>query len=182
LQTDRLDLYLLHWPGEHPLEDTVAGFEALVEEGKIVSWGVSNFDDVKLGELIGIAGEGRIACNQVLYHLGERAIEHAVLPFCRAHHIPVVGYSPFGSGDFPQRGKQRRVLDEIAAQHHTDAYQVALAFLIRQPEIATIPRTANAAHASANAAAASLQLTNDDLLRIEATFPLGRRRKGVPTL
>jgi diketogulonate reductase-like aldo/keto reductase len=111
LKTDRLDCYLLHWRGEHPLEDTFAAFEQLQREGKILSWGVSNFDEPDLEEAWEIAGAGRLVCNQVLYHLKERAIEHAVLPWCEAHGVAVVAYSPFGHGDFPgPRTKGGRVL------------------------------------------------------------------------
>jgi diketogulonate reductase-like aldo/keto reductase len=101
LGTGHLDCYLLHWPGPHPLEQTIAAFEKLVADGKIRSWGVSNFDVPELDEALRIAGKGRIACNQVLYHLGAREVEHGVLPWCRQHGVTLVGYSPFGSGRFP---------------------------------------------------------------------------------
>ena len=101
LGTDHLDCYLLHWPGPHPLEDTLAAFEQLVQDGKIRSWGLSNFDVDDLEEALAIAGPRRIACNQVLYHLRARDIEDRVLPWCVEHEVAVVGYSPFGSGDFP---------------------------------------------------------------------------------
>src|SRR4051794_36984749 len=94
LGTDHLDCYLLHWPGRHPLADTTAAFEELRGAGKILSWGLSNFDEEELAAAVGIAGEGKIACNQVLYHLEERSIEHAVIPFCDEHGIAVVAYSP----------------------------------------------------------------------------------------
>src|SRR5215468_1825517 len=96
LGTDHLDCYLLHWPGSHPLEDTIAAFEELERTGKIRSWGVSNFDVPDLEATAKIARDGRPACNQVLYHLGQRAIEHAVLPWCERHRVAVVAYSPFG--------------------------------------------------------------------------------------
>ena len=116
LGTDRLDCYLLHWRGPHPLADTIAAFEVLQSQGKILSWGVSNFDVDDLDEALAIAGEGRIACNQVLYHLQERAIEHAVLPWCEARGVAVVAYSPFGHDSFPgPRTPGGRVLAEIAA-------------------------------------------------------------------
>ena len=119
LETDRLDCYLLHWRGDYPLEETFAAFEQLRSEGKILSWGVSNFDDPDLEEALRIAGAGRIACNQVLYHLQERAIEHAVLPWCEEHGVAVVAYSPFGHGDFPgPHTEGGRILKEIAAAHH----------------------------------------------------------------
>src|ERR1700742_492596 len=101
LKTDRLDCYLLHWRGSYPLAETVAAFEELVSAGKIRSWGVSNFDAGDLDEMLTVAGKGRIACNQVLYHLQERAIEHAVIPWCEANGTAVVAYSPFGHNDFP---------------------------------------------------------------------------------
>jgi diketogulonate reductase-like aldo/keto reductase len=101
LRTDRLDCYLLHWRGEYPLEDTFAAFEQLRHAGKIVSWGVSNFDVADLEEAAGIDGADAIACNQVLYHLHERYIESDLIPWCEARDIAVVAYSPFGHGDFP---------------------------------------------------------------------------------
>jgi diketogulonate reductase-like aldo/keto reductase len=101
LGVDYLDCYLLHWRGPHPLAETIAAFEWLQSQGKILSWGVSNFDLDDLEEAQAIAGEGRITCNQVLYHLQERAIEHAVLPWCEEHGVAVVAYSPFGHGSFP---------------------------------------------------------------------------------
>src|SRR6201997_2193705 len=115
LKTDRLDCYLLHWRGSYALEDTVAAFEELVKAGKIKSWGVSNFDADDLDEILGVAGEGKIASNQVLYHLRERAIERAVIPWCERHGVAVVAYSPFGHNDFPDaRGKGGAVLQTIA--------------------------------------------------------------------
>src|SRR3989442_1516927 len=115
LRTDRLDCYLLHWRGPHPLEETFAAFDKLQRQGKILSWGVSNFDAPDLEEAWTIA-PGRPVTNQVLYHLEERAIEHAVLPWCENHGLAVVAYSPFGSGRFPASGTPgRRVLDQIAA-------------------------------------------------------------------
>src|SRR5262245_40327197 len=129
LGTDRLDCYLLHWRGNHPLDDTIAAFEQLRHEGKIVSWGVSNFDVDDLEEARAIAGAGAIACNQVLYHLRERGIEHAVLPWCERHRVAVVGYTPFGEGAFPGPRTAGRVLERIAAEHAATARQVALRFL-----------------------------------------------------
>ena len=108
---------MLHWRGSHPLEDTIGAFEQLVREGKILSWGVSNFDVADLNEVAAIAGAGHPACNQVLYHLQERAIEHAVLPWCREHGTAVVAYTPFGQSPnmFNAASRQGRVLHEIAA-------------------------------------------------------------------
>src|SRR5580658_2225046 len=132
LKTDRLDCYLLHWRGSVPLSETVDAFEQLVGAGKIRSWGVSNFDADDLDELLEVAGKGRIACNQVLYHLQERAIEHAVIPWCVKHGVAVVAYSPFGHNDFPQsRSKSGEVLQGIAQRYGVSVRQVALGFLTR---------------------------------------------------
>lgn len=182
LRTDRLDLYLLHWPGSEPLEETIAAFERLVETGKIRFWGVSNFDVEDLEEARSIAGPDRIACNQVLYHLQERAMEYRVLPWCESHRIAVVGYSPLGSGDFPAPGTGgRRVLDEIGRAHGATAHQVALAFLVRRPSLFTIPKAADPAHAEANAKAGDLRLSAAELARIDAAFP-ARQSAELPVL
>jgi len=163
LGTDRLDCYLLHWRGEYPLEETIAGFEELKRGGKILSWGVSNFDVDDLDEVVSIAGERSFACNQVLYHLRERAIEHAVLPWCEKHGVAVVGYSPFGhSGSFPDpRTAPGRVLKEIAAAHNATPRQVALRFLVRRPSLFTIPKASSPEHVAENAGAGNLRMTKD---------------------
>lgn len=182
LRTDRLDCYLLHWRGSHPLADTIAAFADLRRDGKILSWGVSNFDVSDLEEATKIAGEGQIACNQVLYHLKERAIEHAVLPWCEAHGIAVVGYSPFGHDDFPApHSSGGRVLAEIAAVHRATPRQVALAFLARRPSLFTIPKASSVDHAEENAAAGNLRLRGAELARLDEAFPRGRSR-GLPML
>lgn len=173
LRTDRLDCYLLHWREKHPLAETIAAFDELQRAGKISSWGVSNFDVADLEEAFAIAGAGRIACNQVLYHLRERTIEHAVLPWCEAHGVAVVGYTPFGDGPFPgPRTAGGRVLHDIAATHHATARQVALRFLVRRPSLFAIPKAADPAHVADNAGAGALQLTDDEIARIDAAFPL----------
>jgi diketogulonate reductase-like aldo/keto reductase len=181
LRTDHLDAYLLHWREDHPLEDTLAGLEDLVQAGKIRAWGVSNFDVADLEEALRIAGPGRIACNQVLYHLEERAIEHAVLPWCRSHDVAVVGYSPFAVGRFlGSRGSRgKSVLDEIARVHDATDRQVALAFLTREAPLFTIPKSTDAQHTRENAGAAAITLAPDELARIDAAFPSGRSR-GLP--
>ena len=185
LKTNRLDCYLLHWRGQHPLEDTIAALEQLQREGKILSWGVSNFDASDLEEARGIAGEGRIACNQVLYHLQERAIEHAVIPWCEKHGVAVVAYSPFGHGSFPgPRTAGGRVLQEIAEAHRATPRQVALRFLVRRPAVFAIPKASSPEHAAENAGAGAgdLSLTNAELARIDAAFPLGPRPRSLPIL
>jgi diketogulonate reductase-like aldo/keto reductase len=177
LRTDRLDCYLLHWRGQYPLEDTFAAFEQLQREGKILSWGVSNFDVSYLEEAHGIAGEGRIACNQVLYHLQERAIEHGVIPWCEKRGVAVVAYSPFGHASFPgPRSAGGRVLQGIAEARHTTPRQVALRFLVRRPAVFAIPKASTTEHAAENAGAGDLRLSNAEIARIDAAFPLGSRR------
>lgn len=183
LQTDRLDCYLLHWRGKYPLEETFGAFEQLRREGKILAWGVSNFDVADLEEARGIAEDGRIACNQVLYHLRLRAIEHAVLPWCERHDVAVVGYSPFGHGDFPgPRSRGGRVLQEIAAAHQATPRQVALRFLVRLPSLLTIPKASSPEHAAENAGAGELRLTQQELARIDEAFPRGKAPRQLPTL
>ena len=183
LQTDRLDCYLLHWRGAYALEETIAAFEQLQREGKILSWGVSNFDEADLAEVVSIAGEGRMACNQVLYHLDERAIEHAVVPWCEAHGVAVVAYSPFGHGQFPGPNTPGgRMLAEIAATHRATARQVALRFLTRRRSLFAIPKASNAGHAAENAAAGDLHLSEADCQRLDDAFPRGPRPRELPTL
>jgi diketogulonate reductase-like aldo/keto reductase len=183
LGTDRLDCYLLHWRGPYPLEGTFAAFEQLQREGKALLWGVSNFDVSDLEEAWEVAGPGRIVCNQVLYHLRERAIEHAVLPWCEEHDVAVVAYSPLGHGSFPgPRSTGGRILSQIAAAHGATPRQVALRFVVRRPSVFAIPKAARPEHAADNAGAGDLQLTDAELARIDAAFPLGPRPRELPTL
>lgn len=183
LKTDRLDCYLLHWRGSYPLEDTVAAFEELVSAGKIGSWGVSNFDAGDLAELADLAGEGRIVCNQVLYHLNERAIEHSVIPWCEAHGVAVVAYSPFGHDDFPApQSAGGKVLQQIAARYNATPRQVALSFLTRQPSMFAIPKASSSSHAAENAGAGSVTLTESDIAALDKAFPLGREPRSLPML
>jgi diketogulonate reductase-like aldo/keto reductase len=144
---------------------------------------VSNFDVPDLEEAWGIAGEGGLACNQVLYHLRERAIEWAVLPWCEEHGVAVVAYSPFGHGDFPGPGtKGGRVLQEIAAAHGATPRQVALRFLVRRPALFAIPKASRPEHAEENAGAGDLRLSDAEFARIDAAFPRGPRPRVLPTL
>jgi diketogulonate reductase-like aldo/keto reductase len=183
LKTDRLDCYLLHWRGSYPLAETVAAFEQLVSAGKIRSWGVSNFDVDDLDEMLEVAGEGKIACNQVLYHLQERAIEHAVIPWCTQHGTAVVAYSPFGHNDFPSaRSKAGEVLQTIAEAHGASPRQIALAFLTRAPSVFAIPKASTAEHAADNAAAGELALSDDEIAAIDKAFPRGPKPRGLPML
>ncbi len=179
LRTEFLDCYLLHWPGRHPLADTIAAFEQLVRDGKIRTWGVSNFNEEEVDDAVRIAGPDRIACNQVLYHVGERPIEHYVIPTCERHNIAVVAYSPFGQGRF----RSHRVLDEIARAKGATARQVALRFLVRQSPVFTIPKASTLRHVEENAGAGDLRLTEDEIRRIDEAFPASRPRRGhVPVL
>ena len=182
LKTDRLDCYLLHWRGSHPLEETIAGFESLQRAGKIRSWGVSNFDVADLEEAESIAGEGRLACNQVLYHLKERWIEQTVIPWCERHGVAVVGYSPFGHAtSFPGSGTGAgRILNEIAAAHEATARQVALSFLVRRPSLFAIPKASSPEHAAENAGAGDLELTKREIELIDQGFPLDRHHRRLP--
>jgi diketogulonate reductase-like aldo/keto reductase len=183
LKTDRLDCYLLHWRGSYPLTETVAAFDELMRAGKIRSWGVSNFDVDDLGELLDVAGEGRIACNQVLYHLNERAIEHAVIQWCERHGVAVVAYSPFGHNDFPSpRSKAGEVLDKIAQAHGASARQIALAFLTRNPSVFAIPKASTAEHAADNAAAGTIALSDSDITALDKAFPRGPKPRSLPML
>jgi diketogulonate reductase-like aldo/keto reductase len=184
LKTDRLDCYLLHWRGAHPLEETIAAFDRLVRDGKILSWGVSNFDVPDLDEVLSLAGAGHPACNQVLYHLQERAIEHAVLPWCRKHGTAVVAYTPFGQSTVPfdARTRQGRVLEEIAEAHDATARQVALQFLLRHPEVFVIPKASSIVHVAENAGAAALELSEAELAKIDAAFARGKPRRGLPMI
>lgn len=183
LKTDRLDCYLLHWRGEYPLADTVAAFDRLRRDGKILSWGVSNFGVDDLEELRAVSGSAAVACNQVLYHLKERAIEYAVIPWCEKHNVAVVAYSPFGHNDFPGPGTPGgKVLQEVALAHDATVHQVALRFLCRSPSLFAIPKAARAEHASDNAAAGRLHLTEAELTRLDKVFPRGARPRSLPMI
>ena len=183
LKTDRLDCYLLHWRGSYPLTDTVTAFEQLVREGKIRSWGVSNFDADDLDEILEVAGEGKIVCNQVLYHLRERAIEHAVIPWCVKHRVAVVAYSPFGHDDFPDpRSKAGEVLQTIAKNHDASPRQIALSFLTREPEVFAIPKASSPEHAADNAAAGQLDLSADEIASLDKAFRRGKKPRSLPML
>ena len=144
---------------------------------------MSNFDEPDLDEALEIVGEGQLTCNQVLYHLEERAIEHAVIPWCEAHGAAVVAYSPLGHGHFPgPNTKGGRVLGEIARAHGATPRQVALRFLVRRPSLFAIPKASSTAHATENAGAGDLRLTDAELAGIDAAFPRGPRPRGLPML
>jgi diketogulonate reductase-like aldo/keto reductase len=182
LRTDHLDCYLLHWPGSHPLEKTIAAFEKLVEDGKIRAWGVSNFDAGELQEALDIAGPGKIACNQVLYHLLQRDIEHEVVPWCTKNDVAVVGYTPFGRGEFPPSGPGGKLLEQIAKKHSATPRQVALAFLTRLPGTFAIPKASQVKHVRDNADVQKLELEQSDITELDAAFPRPPHSSGIPML
>lgn len=183
LRTETLDLHLLHWPGSHPLDDTIEAFEQLVEQGKIHAYGVSNFDVEELTDALHIAGPGKIACNQVFYHLGQRTIEHDLSPWCAVHDISIVAYSPLGSGEFPSPGSVAgKALADIAEKHDATPHQVALAFLVRETHVFAIPKSSRANHVLDNAGSVKLTLDANDVERLDAAFPLGPRRSSLPML
>lgn len=183
LKTDYVDCYLLHWLGPYPLEDTFAGFDELQNSGKIRSWGMSNVDEHTLARAMQLTSTQQIVCNQVLYHLQERAVEHAVLPFCAEQKVALVAYSPFGSGQFPAAdSRPGQILTAIAKQHSATPRQIALAFLIRHPAVFAIPKTSDISHVEENARAAEIVLSDQDVEQIDQAFPLGPRREGIPTL
>lgn len=165
------------------MQETVAAFDELIAAGKIRSWGVSNFDADDLNEMLAIAGEGGIACNQVLYHLQERAIEHAVIPWCEQHGVAVVAYSPFGHNDFPSsRSKAGETLQQIATAHGASPRQIALGFLTRRPSVFAIPKASSADHAADNAAAGNLRLGENEIAALDKAFPRGPKPRGLPML
>jgi diketogulonate reductase-like aldo/keto reductase len=181
LGTDYLDCYLLHWRGATPLGETMRALEKLLDDGKIRALGVSNFDAADLEEAQAALDHAKIACNQVLYHLGERSVEDHEQPWVDAHDIALVAYTPFGRGDWTYR-PGARVLDEIARAHGVGARAVVLAFLTRDPLAFTIPKASTVAHVEENAAAGELRLSDDEIARIDAAFPKRKRRGGLPTL
>jgi diketogulonate reductase-like aldo/keto reductase len=171
LRTDWLDLYLLHWPGSHPLRETMRAMEDLVAARKIRFLGVSNFDVEEVKAAQQALTRERLACNQVLYHLGNRGIERHLIPYCAAQGIAVVAYSPFGHGSFPSpRSVGGRVLDEISRDHGRTPRQIALNFLTRHPGVFTIPKASSAEHVRENALGAGWTLADRDLERIEEAF------------
>ncbi len=168
LRTERIDLYLLHWRGSVPLADTVAGMEALRAAGKIVAWGVSNLDAAEMGELAALPGGKGCATDQVLYNPTARGIEFDLLPWCEAHGIPVMAYSPVGQGGALLRSP---ALAQVARRHHATPAQVAIAWSLRHPLVISIPKSSDPEHVRANAAAAALRLTDADRAAIDRAFP-----------
>jgi diketogulonate reductase-like aldo/keto reductase len=171
LKTDRLDLYLLHWRGSHPLAETVEAFEALKKVGKIRNWGVSNLDAADLDEVAGVPNGGSCASDQVLYHLGSRGIEWQLLPKCQKAKIMVMAYSPLGQGPL----LRKQPLGRIASKHGCDPAAVALAWVLRHPGVITIPKATQPEHVHANLKALDVKLDAEDLAALDAAFPPPKR-------
>ena len=178
LGLDRIDLYLLHWPGSHPLRETVAGFEALQAAGRIRHWGVSNFDIEPMRELRAAGGGGACAANQVYYSLSARGAEFDLLPWLRERSMPLMAYCPLDQGGLANEP----VLGEVAVRHGASASQVALAWLMAQPGVMVIPKAVREAHLRENYAAAELRLDAADLAAIERRFPAPRRKMPLAML
>jgi diketogulonate reductase-like aldo/keto reductase len=171
LRVDYLDLYMLHWPSRHPIEETMAALEDLVDEGKTRYIGVSNFEVDEMRRAQRALTRQPLASNQVAYHLKARGIELKLIPYCQEQGIAVVGYSPFGSGSFPSRGEQGRVLNDIASRCGKTPRQVALNFLTRLPGTFTIPKAGIASHVRENAGAADWELSPGDVSALNRAFP-----------
>ncbi len=172
LQTDYLDLYLLHWRGNIPLEETLRAMERLQQQGKIRHWGVSNFDTDDMAELWDEPGGNQCATNQVLYHLASRGIEFDLLPVCQQRGVPVMAYCPLA-----QAGRLRDalftdvVLNQIAQQKGISVAQLLLAWVIRQPGVIAIPKASSVVHVQENAAALEVELTDEELQLIDRAWP-----------
>ena len=176
LNTDRIDLYLLHWRGDYPLAETVEAFEKLRQEGKIRHWGVSNLDTDDMAEL----GPGACAANQVLYHPDSRGIEFDLLPWCAQQRVAVMAYSPLSHA--PSGLLRSPALTAVAQLHGATTAQIALAWGLRHAHVISIPKASNPAHVRENAAAASLVLTAEDLATIDAVHKPPRRKMALDLL
>lgn len=167
LETDRIDLYLLHWRGRYPLAETIEGFETLRAAGKIRHWGVSNFGPSDVAELMGAPGGRAVATNQVLYNLGRRGIEFDLLPWQRERDVPTMAYTPLE----PLQRQPHGVLQTISRRHGVSPAQVAIAWVLRQPDMVAIPKAVSLEHIRDNRAALDLKLDDDDLAQLDAAFP-----------
>ncbi|VVD80126.1 aldo/keto reductase [Pandoraea iniqua] len=173
LGTDRLDLYLLHWRGTVPLEETIEGFEALRDAGKIRHWGVSNFDTDDMEELFDTPGGDECVTNQVLYNLSRRVPEYDLIPWLAERELPVMAYSPIEQGRLPTDG----VLGDIARAHNVAPLQVALAWVLHRPGVIAIPKASSEAHVRANRAAHDLVLSPEDLSALNHHFEAPSRKR-----
>jgi len=175
LRTDRIDLYLLHWPGSVPLSETVEAFEALKTAGKIRHWGVSNFDTDEMEELTGLSSGDHVQTNQVLYNLSRRGPEFDLAPWSRQRGIPLMAYSPVEQGALARNAR----LDAIAARHNATAAQIALAWVMAQPGVIAIPKASSQDHVRLNVAALDIKLTGEDLAELDRAFPPPARKRGL---
>ena len=178
LKTDSLDLYLLHWRGGVPLEDTIAGFETLKQMGKIRHWGVSNFDTDDMEELWDTPGGDACAVNQVLYNLTRRGPEWDLLPWLEAHGVPLMAYSPIEQGRIHTEG----ALTAIAAKHDVKPFQVALAWVLRNPNNIVIPKASRPEHMRDNAGARAIKLDGEDLAALDKAFAPPARKRSLEML
>ncbi|WP_293828200.1 aldo/keto reductase [uncultured Brevundimonas sp.] len=167
LKVDRLDLYLLHWEGHVPLEETVEAFRELVDEGMIARWGVSNLDLDAMERLMRIEGGEDCAANQLLYNLGSRGVEFDLLPWMQARDMPMMAYSPLGRGGL----LEHPLILDIANRHSAEPAQVALAAVLRHDGVIAIPKASSVEHVEANADALDIQFDLEDLERLDAAFP-----------
>ena len=173
LGTDRIDLYLLHWRGGVPLQETVEAFGKLKADGKIGAWGVSNFDVADMEELMSLPGGGDVAANQVLYHLGSRGIDFDLVPWQHTRKIPLMAYCPIGEGDLATDSR----LNAVAERHGATPAQIALAWTMRGGGVIAIPKASQEKHVRDNRAAADISLTAQDLAALDAAFPPPRRKQ-----
>lgn len=167
MKTDHIDLYLLHWRGEHSLEETVGAFEELRRQGKIGAWGVSNFDLGDMEELLAVPDGINCAVNQLLYNLSRRGIEYDLLPWCQERGIAVMAYSPIEQG----RLARNDALIHIAKAYQATPAQIALAFLLERDGVIAIPKSSRPERVTENRQAASIELTDEDLDALDVAFP-----------
>ena len=178
LNTDRIDLYLLHWRGNYPLAETVEAFEGLKAAGKIEAWGVSNFDVADMDELLGVPNGGNVAANQVLYNLARRGIEYDLLPWCQERSIPIMAYSPIEQGrllDHPE-------LIRIAKTYQATPAQIALTFLLERDGVMAIPKSSNPRRIEENRDSVALDITDEDWTILDVAFPPPSRKKSLDML
>ena len=172
LKTDRLDLYLLHWREDVPLEETLAGFDILVKDGKIRHWGVSNFDVADMEELVGLPGGSQATTNQVLYNLLRRGIENDLIGWCREREMPIMAYSPIEQG----RLNKNSALKEVASRLGATPSQVALAWVLRHDDVIAIPKAGKSKHVRENFGALDLRLSKQDLSELDEAFPSPKKK------
>ena len=177
LKTDRIDLYLLHWRGSVPLKETIEGMEDLIAKGRILRWGVSNFDTDDMQELFNCAGGSRCATNQVLYHLGSRGVEFDLLPFQNKQRMPLMAYCPIAqAGSLRRELLSNRTVCDIASARGVKPLQIALSWCVRTPNVIAIPKASSPEHVLENARAAAITLTQEELAALDAAFPPPRRK------